>query len=191
MSMENPLWGAPRIHGELLKLGFEVAQFPASPSTWSNGGLPPSQDGEPSCIPCARTLPPLDLLVVPTIGFDLLYAFVIGSARPQRAHLDQRHSKSHGQNGLRVKSRMHPLERGSPLHDPEPVNRILPVRRHTPMRAMGIRDKPIAPASPWQKTAFAERLIGSIRRECLDHIIVWAGAPTEAILPKAKCVPVH
>ena len=39
------------------------------------------------------------------------------------------------------------------------------------LRAMGIRDKPIAPASPWQN-GFAERLIGSIRRECLDHIIV-------------------
>src|SRR5258708_830790 len=39
------------------------------------------------------------------------------------------------------------------------------------LRAMGIRDKPIAPASPWQNS-FAERLIGSIRRECLDHIIV-------------------
>src|SRR6478752_10136890 len=39
------------------------------------------------------------------------------------------------------------------------------------MRAMGIRDKPIAPRSPWQN-GFAERLIGSIRRECLDHIIV-------------------
>ena len=39
------------------------------------------------------------------------------------------------------------------------------------IRAMGIRDKPIAPASPWQN-GFAERLIGSSRRECLDHIIV-------------------
>jgi transposase InsO family protein len=40
------------------------------------------------------------------------------------------------------------------------------------IRAMGIRDKPIAPASPWQN-GFAERLIGSIRRECVDHIVVW------------------
>jgi transposase InsO family protein len=39
------------------------------------------------------------------------------------------------------------------------------------LRAMGIRDKPTAPASPWQN-GFAERLIGSIRRECVDHIIV-------------------
>jgi hypothetical protein len=45
------------------------------------------------------------------------------------------------------------------------------------LRAMGIRDKPIAPATPWQNS-FAERPIGSIRRECLDHIIVlWRGTP--------------
>jgi transposase InsO family protein len=49
------------------------------------------------------------------------------------------------------------------------------------LRAMGIRDKPIAPASPWQN-GFAERLIGSIRRECLDHIIVLGEAHLRRIL---------
>jgi transposase InsO family protein len=49
------------------------------------------------------------------------------------------------------------------------------------LRAMGIRDKPTAPASPWQN-GFAERLIGSIRRECLDHIIVFSDAHLRRIL---------
>ena len=49
------------------------------------------------------------------------------------------------------------------------------------LRAMGIRDKPIAPASPWQN-CFAERLIGSIRRECLDHIIVLGEAHLRRVL---------
>jgi transposase InsO family protein len=49
------------------------------------------------------------------------------------------------------------------------------------LRAMGIRDKPIAPASPWQN-GFAERLIGSIRRECVDHIIVLGEAHLRRIL---------
>ena len=49
------------------------------------------------------------------------------------------------------------------------------------LRAMGIRDKPTAPASPWQN-GFAERLIGSIRRECLDHIIVLGEAHLRRIL---------
>ena len=51
------------------------------------------------------------------------------------------------------------------------------------MRAMGIRDKPIAPASPWQN-GFAERLIGSIRRECVDHMVVFGEAHLRRILTK-------
>jgi transposase InsO family protein len=56
------------------------------------------------------------------------------------------------------------------IRDRDRIYRTIVTRR---LRAMGIRDKPIAPASPWQN-GFAERLIGSIRRECLDHVIVWA-----------------
>jgi transposase InsO family protein len=50
-------------------------------------------------------------------------------------------------------------------------------------RAMGIRDKPIAPGSPWQN-GFAERLIGSIRRECVDHVVVLGEAHLRRILTK-------
>jgi hypothetical protein len=48
------------------------------------------------------------------------------------------------------------------------------------IRAMGICDKPIAPASPWQN-GFAERLIGSIRRECLDHLVVKVRPPAQRV----------
>jgi hypothetical protein len=51
------------------------------------------------------------------------------------------------------------------------------------LRAMGIRDKPIAPGSPWQN-GFAERLIGSIRRECVDHVVVLGKAHLRQILTK-------
>jgi hypothetical protein len=54
------------------------------------------------------------------------------------------------------------------------------------LRAMGIRDKPTAPASPWQN-GFAERLIGSIRRECADHIIVFGEAHLRRILRSYAC----
>jgi hypothetical protein len=96
MSMENPLWGAPPIHGELLKLGFEVAQSSVAKYMVKRRG-PPTQ-------------------------------------------------------GCRL-------------------------------RAMGIRDRPTAPASPWQN-GFAERLIGSIRRECVDHIIVLSETHLRRILKK-------
>jgi transposase InsO family protein len=64
------------------------------------------------------------------------------------------------------------------IRDRDRIYGTVVIRR---LRAMGIRDKPIAPASPWQN-GFAERLIGSIRRECLDHVIVLGEAHLRQIL---------
>ena len=76
MSTENPLWGAPRIHGELLKLGFEVAQSSVAKYMIKRRG-PPSQEWRTFLRNHAPDIAAMDLFVVPTIGFDLLYAFVI------------------------------------------------------------------------------------------------------------------
>ena len=76
MSMENPLWGAPRIHGELLKLGFEVAQSSVA-KYMVKRRRPPSQGWRTFLRNHAPNIAAMDLFVVPTIGFDLLYAFVI------------------------------------------------------------------------------------------------------------------
>src|SRR6266446_8342488 len=76
MSTENLLWGAPRIHGELLKLGFEVAQSSVAKYMVQRHG-PPSQGWNTFLRNHAPDIAAMDLFVVPTIGFDLLYAFVI------------------------------------------------------------------------------------------------------------------
>src|SRR5664279_3521465 len=76
MSMENPLWGAPRIHGELLKLGFTVAQSSVAKYMVKRRG-PPSQGWRTFLRNHAPDIAAMDLFVVPTIGFDLLYAFVV------------------------------------------------------------------------------------------------------------------
>jgi hypothetical protein len=76
MSVENPLWGAPRIHGELLKLGFEVAQSSVAKYMVKRRG-PPSQGWRTFLRNHAPDIAAMDLFVVPTIGFDPLYAFVI------------------------------------------------------------------------------------------------------------------
>src|SRR5712671_3880370 len=76
MSAENPLWGAPRIHGELLKLGFEVAQSSVAKYMVKRCG-PPSQGWCTFLRNHAPDIAAMDLFVVPTIGFDLLYAFAI------------------------------------------------------------------------------------------------------------------
>src|SRR5471030_607137 len=76
ISIENPLWGAPRIHGELLKLGFEVAQSSVAKYMVKRRG-PPSQGWRTFLRNHAPDIAAMDLFIVPTIGFDLLYAFVI------------------------------------------------------------------------------------------------------------------
>ena len=76
MSIENPLWGAPRIHGELLKLGFEVAQSSVA-KYMIKRSQPPSQGWGTFLRNHAPDIAAMELLIVPTIGFDLLYAFII------------------------------------------------------------------------------------------------------------------
>jgi hypothetical protein len=73
MSIENPLWGAPRIHGELLKLGFEVAQSSVAKYMVKRHG-PPSQGWRTFLRNHVPDIAAMDLFVVPTIGFGLLYA---------------------------------------------------------------------------------------------------------------------
>src|SRR6201982_2831529 len=76
MSMENPLWGAPRIHGELLKLGFEVAQSSVAKYMVKRHG-PPSQAWRTFLRNHAPDIAAMDLFVAPTIGFNLLYGFIV------------------------------------------------------------------------------------------------------------------
>src|SRR4030081_1872630 len=122
----------------------------------------------------------MDLFVVPTIGFDLLYAFVI-------VRLDRRDlvwinvtANPTAEWVARQITEAFPWDE-APRHlirDRDRIYGSVVTRR---LRAMGIRDKPTAPASPWQN-GFVERLIGSIRRECLDHIIVFSEAHLRRIL---------
>jgi hypothetical protein len=76
MSIENPLWGAPRIHGELLKLGFQVAQSSVAKYMAKRLG-PPGQGWRTFLRNHAPNIADMDLFVVPTIGFKLVYAFVV------------------------------------------------------------------------------------------------------------------
>jgi len=101
MSVENPLWGAPRIHGELLKLGFEVAQSSVAKYMVKRRG-PPSQEWRTFLRNHAPDIAAMDLLVIPTIGFDLLYAFVIVrlTAESSSGSMSQ---QTRQRSGLRVK----------------------------------------------------------------------------------------
>jgi hypothetical protein len=179
MSVENSLWGAPRIHGELLKLGFEVAQSSVAEYVIKRRGSP-SQGWRTSLRNHAPDIAATDLFVVPTIGFNLLYAFVI-------VRLDRRDlvwinvtANPTAERIARQLTEAFPWD-GAPrylLRDRDRLYGAVVIRR---MRAMGIRDRPIAAASLWQN-GFAERLIGSIRRECVDHLVVLGEAHLRRIL---------
>jgi transposase InsO family protein len=166
MSMENPLWGAPRIH---LKLGFEVAQSSVAKYMVKHHG-PPSQGWKTFLRNHAPDIAAMDLFVVPTIGFKLLYGFVIVRLhRRDLVWINVTANLSVEWVACQI-TEAFPWD-GAPrymIRDRDRIYGAVVTRR---LRAMGIRDKPIARASPWQN-GFAERLIGSIRRECLDHIIV-------------------
>jgi transposase InsO family protein len=179
MSMENPLWGAPRIHGELLKLGFEVAQSSVAKYMVKRRS-PPSQEWRTFSHNHAPDIAAMDFFVVPTIGFDLLYAFVI--VRLGRRDLVWINVTAHptAEWVARQITEAFPWEEAPHylIRDRDRIYGRVVTRR---LRAMGIRDKPTAPASPWQN-GFVERLIGSIRRECLDHIIVLGDVHLRRIL---------
>jgi transposase InsO family protein len=184
MSVENPLWGSPRIHGELLKLGFEVAQSSVAKYMVKRRG-PPSQGWRTFLRNHAPEIAAMDLLVVPTISFNLLYAFVI-------VRLDRRElvwinvtANPTAEWIARQITEAFPWD-GAPgymIRDRDRIYGTVVTRR---LRAIGIRDKPTAPVSPWQN-GFAERLIGSIRRECLDHILVFGEAHLRRILRSYAC----
>ena len=118
----------------------------------------------------ASDIAAMDVFVVPTIGFKLLYGFVI-------VRLDRRDvvwisvtTNPTADWIARQITEAFPWNEAPRylIRDRDRIYGTVVTRR---LRAMGIRDKPIAPASPWQN-GFAERLIGSIRRECLNHVIV-------------------
>jgi transposase InsO family protein len=170
ISVANPLWGAPRIHGELLKLGIDVGQTTVA-KYMARRRRPPSQGWKTFLRNHADGIASMDLFLVPTISFRLLYGFLIlrhsrrellwlgVTAHPSAEWIARQITEAYGwQQAPRYI-----------IRDRDCVYGDVFLRR---LRAMGIRDRPIAPRSPWQNGC-AERLIGSIRRDCPDHVIVF------------------
>ena len=179
MSIENPLWGAPRIHGELLKLGFDVAQSTVARYMVKRRG-PPSQGWRTFLRNHAPDIAAMDLFVVPTIGFNLLYTFVIVRLdRRDLVWINVTQNPTAEWIALQL-TEAFPWDE-APRYLIRDRDRIYGEVARRRISAMGIRDKPIAPASPWQN-GFTERLIGSIRRECLDHLIIVSEAHLRRIL---------
>jgi transposase InsO family protein len=169
MSIANPLWGAPRIHGELLKLDIAIGQTSVAKYMAKRRG-PPSQGWKTFLRNHADGIAAIDLFVVPTISFRLLYGLLImGHGRRQVIWFGvTTHPTAEWiANQITEACGWEQLPRYL-IRDRDGAYGEVFIRR---IRSMGIRDQPTSPRSPWQN-GYAERLIGSIRRECLDHVVV-------------------
>src|ERR1700730_15794069 len=145
MSTENQLCGAPRIHGELLKLGFRVAQSTVAQYMVKRSG-PPSQGWRTFLRNHAPDNRPIDLFVVPTIGFKILYGFVI--VRIDRRDLIWINVTTNPTAEWIARQITEAFPWDMPprymIRDRDRIYGIVVRRR---LRAMGIRDRPTAPAS--------------------------------------------
>src|SRR5271157_4739638 len=171
MSSANPLWGAPRIHGELLKLGIEVSQATVAKYMVRRQGTPPSQNWRTFLRNHAEGIAAIDMFVVAFASFQLLYVMIIlahdrrkilrtaVTEHPTAAWVSRQVTEAFPWN---TAPRYLLRDRDS-SYGADFCNRV---------EAMGIREVITAPRSPWQN-AYVERVIGSIRRECLDHIVIF------------------
>jgi transposase InsO family protein len=179
MSRENALWGASRIHGELLMLGFEVAQSTVS-KYMVRPSKPPSQSWKTFLRNHTQAIAAIDLCVVPTLTFDRLFAFlVLGHGRRQLLWIEvTRHPTAEWL--ARQITEAFPWT-SAPVYLVRDNDRAYGHVFTSRVKAMGIRDRPISPGSPWQN-GYAERLIGTLRRECLDRMLIFGESHLRRVL---------
>lgn len=170
MARENPLWGAPRIHGELLKLGFRVAQSTVS-KYLGEASRPRSQTWKTFIENHKDAIAAVDLFVVPTIGFKLLYGIAILHLKRREIIWTNATLHPTAEWIARQMTEAFPWDQAPSylIRDRDASYGQVFKRR---LDSLGIRDHPTAPRSPWQN-GYVERVIGSIRRECTDHAIIF------------------
>jgi putative transposase len=170
MHQANPFWGAPRIHGELQKLGIDVAQATVAKYLGRRDG-PASQSWRTFLANHVSQLASIDFFTVPTATFRVLFVFVVLSHDRRRivhVNVTSHPTALWTAQQLREAWPWDTLPRFV-IRDRDAVYGSDPQRT---LKQMGIEEVLTAPRCPWQ-SPFVERVIGSIRRECLDHVIVW------------------
>jgi len=170
MSTANTGWGSPRIVGELAKLGIHVAKATVE-KYMVRPRKPPSPTWRTFLNSHVKDLASVDFFVVPTVSFKVLFVFfVLAHARRRIVHFNVTEHPTAQWTAQQI-SEAFPWER-APRYLIRDRDRVYGVAFTTRVERMGIEEVLTAPRSPWQNP-FAERVIGSIRRECLDHVVVF------------------
>ena len=181
MTAANPLWGAPRIHGELLKLGFYVAERTVS-RLIPKRRTPPSQTWRTFLTNHVPDLVSLDFFTVPTARLRVLFVFVVLAHDRRRVlHFNVTEHPTAAWTAQQIVDAF--PDDSAPsylLRDRDSVYGHVFRQR---VKGMGVGEVLTAPHSPWQNP-FAERLIGSIRRECLNHVLVLGESHLRRILAR-------
>ena len=170
MARANPLWGAPRIHGELLKLGIKISERTVSNLMPRRDTRPPSQTWRTFLKNHMMNMVSIDFFTVPTATFRILFVLVIlRHRRRQVVHFNVTTNPSARWTAQQIVDAF-PWDEAPKylLRDRDGIYGVFFRRR---VKNMGIIEVTTAPRRPWQ-SSFVERLIGSIRRDCLDHVIV-------------------
>ena len=169
MCRENPTWGAPRVHGELLKLGINVGESSVS-KYMVRSRKPPSQTWRTFLENHVQQLVSIDFFTVPTIRFQVLYVFlVLAHDRRRILHFNVTAHPTAEWTGQQLREAF-PFDQ-LPRYLLRDRDAIFGEEFRRQVTDMGIHEILSTPRSPWQR-AYVERVIGSIRRECLDHLIV-------------------
>ena len=169
MCISNPTWGAPRVHGELLKLGLDVSQSTVS-KYMVRPRKPPSQTWRTFLENHVKQLVSVDFFVVPTVSFRILYVFlVLAHDRRRVLHFNVTEHPTTEWTATQIVQAF-PWDT-APRYLLRDRDGIYGDAFRLQVAGMQIAEVLAAPRSPWQ-SPYVERLIGSIRRECLDHIVV-------------------
>lgn len=170
ISRENALWGAPRICGELLKLGIEIGETSVN-KYMVRRRRPPSQTWKTFLENHVKSMVSIDFFVVPTIRFQILYVFlVLAHERRRIVHFAVTDHPTAQWTAQQMREAF-PWNT-APRYLLRDRDRIFGKEFVDQVKAMGIKQVLSAPRSPWQR-AYVERVIGTLRRECLDHMIVF------------------
>jgi transposase InsO family protein len=169
MSLENPLWGAPRIQGELLKLGYDIRETTIT-KYMERRPWRPTQNWQTFIRNHLAEIVAVGFFTVPTVTFKTLYVFVVLSLDRRRiVHFNVTASPSTEWTSLQLVQAF-PFD-SAPSYMIRDRDRIYGQSVVDALGFMGIKQIVNAPRSPWQN-GYCERIIGTIRRESLDHVIV-------------------
>jgi transposase InsO family protein len=179
MAKSNPLWGAPRAHGELLKLGIDISE--RTVSRWMpKRRKPPSQNWRSFLNNHIGDLVSVDFFTVPTATFRVLFIFIVlAHDRRKIVHFNVTEHPTSEWTALQLFQSFY--DRKSPrylIHDRDTIYGLI---FQDQVKALDIEEIVTAPRSPWQ-SPYMERVIETLRRECLDHVVVLGEAHLRYII---------